>query len=320
MPEFKNLSELLQSNPTEQDCINYYEKIVWNGKPVSPYDPTSKVYKCANNQYRCKNTKKYFNIKTRTVFENSKIPLKKWFQALYYQTSYKKGITTLQLSNEISVGQKTAWFMSHRLRKTFEQPNFIKELLGNEDKVEADETFMGGKNKNRHWDKKVPHSQGRSWKDKTAILGILERNGILVTRIVPNTRQSTIEPIIRANVKEGSNVYTDEWKAYADLHKWFNHQWVNHGAGQYASGEIHTGSIENRWSHLKRIIYGTHYWVSRKHLQKYVDEFTFRSNTRKYSQQERFDLALSSSREKRLTYKELVNCQPFQNYNEYGKQ
>ena len=108
MPEFKNLSELLQSNPTEQDCINYYEKIVLYGKPVSPYDPTSKVYKCANNQYRCNNTKKYFNIKTRTVFENSKIPLKKWFQALYYQTSYKKGITTLQLANEISVGQKTA--------------------------------------------------------------------------------------------------------------------------------------------------------------------------------------------------------------------
>jgi transposase-like protein len=310
MLKFKNLFELLKSYPTEQDCIRYYEEIVWNGKPVSPFDPTSKVYQCSNNQYKCKNTNKYFNIKTRTVFENSKISLLKWFQALYFLTSYKKGITSLQLAEEISVTQKTAWFVLHRLRKAFEHPNFVQEMLGNE--VEIDETFIGGKNKNRHWNKKVPHSQGRSWKDKVPVLGMLERNGNLIAQVVPNTSQNTLEPMIKASIKKGASIYTDEWYAYQDLSKNFNHQIVNHRIKQYVNGRASTNAIENRWSHLKRIIGITYNWTKKKHLQKYVNEFTFRSNTRKCSKKERFDLALSSSLGKRLTYQELVNCQPFQ--------
>lgn len=292
MNNFKNIIDLLLNIfPTEQSCIDYFVENRWNGKPISPFDSTSQVYKCANNRYRCKNTGKYFSVRTGTVFENSKIPLQKSFLAFYLLSSRKKGISSHQLARDISITQKSAWFLLNRLRKTFKHPNF-KIML--ENFVEIDETFIGGKNKNRHKNKKVPNSQGRSWKDKVPVLGMLERNGNLITQVVPNTQQNTIEPIINLNIKKGSEVYTDEWFAYKDLGKWFNHQIVNHSAKQYVNETVSTNSIEGFWSHLKRGIYGTYHWVSKKHLSSYVDEFTLRYNTRRYSEQERFDLVLSS--------------------------
>ena len=145
---FKSLLELLASLPTKQDCINHLEQYRWNGNVISPFDPNSKVYKCANNKYRCKNTGKYFNAKTKTIFENSKIPLQKWFWALFSFSSRKKGISSYQLARELDITQKSAWFALHRSRYTFKNPLFINDML--KDFVEIDETFIGGKNKNRH--------------------------------------------------------------------------------------------------------------------------------------------------------------------------
>ncbi len=303
MSNFKSLSELLRSNPTEQDCINYLKEIIFKGKPpVSPFDPTSKVYECKNSKYKCKNTGKYFTIKSLTVFRNSKISLLDWFWILCY-FSNKKGISSCQLERYIGITQKSAWFALHRLRETFKNPMFKIMLDGS---VEIDETFIGGKNKNRHWDKKVPNSQGRSWKDKIPVLGILERGGNLITQVIPNTQQETIEPIIKTNVKEGSNVYTDEWFAYKDLGKWFDHQIVNHRIKQYVNGNASTNSVEGFWGHFKRGI-NTYHWISKKHTQNYANEFTFRYNTRKYEEQERFDLILLSAVDKSLSYRELIS-------------
>ena len=303
MIKFKTLQELQRTFRTNQDCIDYLEKVIWNGKPVSPYDPTSKVYKFSDGCYKCKNTGKRFNVRTNTIFRRSKISLPDWFLAIHLFTSNKKGISSHQLARFLGIPQKTTWSMLHRIRRSLDCPKFKTVLNG---VVEVDETFIGGKNKWRHWNKKVPRCQGRNWKDKTPVMGMLERGGNLICQVIPNTQQKTLEPIVFANVRKGANVYTDEWLGYKDLYKSFNHQWVNHSAKQYARGEVTTNSLEGFWSHLKRGIRGTYHQISRKHTQKYVDEFVFRYNTRKYEEQERFDLAILSSVGKQMTYRELV--------------
>ena len=306
MPEFRSISDLLAVFPNEQTIINYLEKHRWNGNVISPYDPTSKVYFCpSNNQYRCKNTKKFFNVKTGTIFARSKLSLQKWFLAFYLFSSHKKGISSCQLRKYLGITQKSAWYLLDDLRDSLKQSSFIKKML--EGFVEIDETYVGGKNKNRHWDKKVPKCQGRSWADKTPLLVMVERGGNAITKTVPNVRQDTLEPLVRENIKEGSNVYTDEWFAYKDLNKWFNHKIVNHRKKEYVNGKASVNSAENFNSHLKRGIQGTYHWISKKHVQKYADEFTFRFNTRKCGEQERFDLVLASVVGKRLTYQQLIN-------------
>lgn len=303
IPEFKSIFDLIKAFPTEQVCIDHLERLNWNGTPVSPFDSTSKVYKCAGNKYKCKNTGKYFNVRTGTIFDNTKIPLQKWFMALYVFSSHKKGISSHPLAKDISVTQKSAWFLLHRLRYAFDHPNFKAILEGH---VEIDESFVGGKNKNRHKNKKVEKSQGRSYKDKTPVLGMIQRDGNLITQVVPDTKQETVEPIITKNVLPGANVYTDEWHAYNNLGETFNHSRVNHGAKEYVNAMASTNGMENFWSHLKRGIDGIYHWVSRGHLQSYVDEFTLRFNTRKYNTQMRFDLILSAIAGKKMTYEDLI--------------
>ena len=280
-PKFQSLFDLQKVFTNEQKCLKYLEKHRWKGIITSPFVANSRVYKYTDCRYRCKKTGKYFNAKTGTIFENSKIPLWKWFYVLYIFVNHKKGISSCQLARDINITQKSAWFLLHRLRRGFECPIF-KTML--ENFIEVDETFIGGSNLNRHWNKKIPHSQGRSWADKVPVLGLLERNGNLITQVVSNTRKRTLEPIIKDKVKKGSNVYTDEWFAYQDLKKWYNHQIVNHRNKQYVNGNASTNSLEGFWSHLKRGIYGNYHWVSKKHLPSYANEFTLRYNTRKYGE------------------------------------
>jgi transposase-like protein len=172
--------------------------------------------------------------------------------------------------------------------------------------VGVDETFVGGKAKNKHASKRKEGDQGRSQKEKTTVLGLVQKEGNVVAKVIPDTGKDTIEPIVAFHVKVGANVYTDEWHAYNNLGMWYNHQRVNHGAKQYVNGMAHTNGVENFWSHLKRGIDGIYHWVSKKHLQNYVDEFVLRFNTRKFGTQGRFDLALSGVAGKRLKYNELT--------------
>ncbi len=303
---FSSIFELLKTFPDEQSCINHLEQLRWNGNIISPFDPASKVYKCAHNRYKCKNTGKYFNVKTRTIFEDSKISLQKWFMALYVFSSHKKGISSHQLAKDISVTQKTAWFMLHRLRYAFDHPEF-KKILGNE--VEVDETYLGGNNKNRHSSKKVENSQGRSTKDKSAIFGMIEREGNVIAQEVPDVSSDTLQGIINENVEKGSIISTDEWRSYNGLNKNYIHLRVNHGAKEYVNMMAHTNNIECFWSHLKRGVNGIYHWVSKKHLQSYIDEFSLRYNTRKNLTCERFDLILSNMIG-RLTYQQLTKSMP----------
>lgn len=297
--EFNTILELIQAFPDQQSCINHLESLRWANGVISPFDESSKVYVCKGNRYRCKNTSKYFNVKTNTLFDNTKVPLQKWFLAIWLITCHSKGISSVQLSKDIGVTQKTAWFMLHRIRNCFGFDN-DNDLNG---EVEVDETYIGGKNKNKHASKKTKGAQGRS-KSKAAVFGMIERGGKLNAKHVDDVTISTLTNEIVNYVKD-AKVYSDEWLGYNALKHIYDHQFIKHGAGQYVDGKVHTNTIEGFWSILKRGIIGIYHFISVKHLQNYIDAFVYRYNSRKLTQANRFNLVLENSNNK-ITYKELI--------------
>ncbi|MDI2112057.1 IS1595 family transposase [Commensalibacter nepenthis] len=287
--------------PDEEACIKHLENLKWGGNIISPFDPASKVYVCKGNRYRCRNTSKYFNVKTNTLFDNSKIPLQKWFLAIWIITCHTKGISSVQLAKDLGVTQKTAWFLLHRIRNCFSFDN--NNVLNNE--IEVDETYVGGKNKFRHICRKVQHSQGRSSKDKTPVFGMIERSGKLNAKKVNDVSATTLTKQIVSYANKDATIYSDEWLGYSQLTKIYNHAIVKHANKEYVNGKVHTNTIEGFWSLFKRGIIGIYHSVSVKHLQKYVDEFVFRYNTRKHRQDHRFDYLLTHM-SCRMTYQSLT--------------
>lgn len=282
--------------PDEESCIRYLENLRWGGNVVSPFDASSKVYKCSNGKYKCKNTNRYFDVKTGTAFAGTKLPLRIWVCTIFMFLSHKRGISSCQLARDLGITQKSAWHMLQKIRAFMASLN-TQQVSG---EVEIDETFVGGKNKNRHKDKKVKKCQGRSFKDKKPVFGILQRGGSLTAVVVDNTRAATLKPLIKQFIKANSVIFTDGWD-YGDMQGLYQQHSVDHGRHFYgakimdASGNttsVCTNGIENAWSHFKRMIFGTYYQVSKKHLQRYVDEFVFRFNTRNLRESERFELYL----------------------------
>lgn len=300
---FKSLLDLVKAFPDEDACFSHLEKLRWEGDVVSPFDATSKVYKCAGHKWKCKNTNKYFTVKNGTIFEDTKIPLQKWFMALYIFSSHKKGISSHQLARDIDVTQKTGWFLLHRLRYAFAHPNFQAMVSGI---VEIDETFVGGKEANKHKEKKTPGNQGRSTKTKTAVVGVLERGGNVVAQVVPAVDAATLLPLIEATVEPGSTIVTDEYQVYRKVAQVYTHEFVRHSAKEFVNGRAHTNGLEGFWSHFKRMIDGVYHNVSMEHLQSYVTEFSLRWNTRKSGTADRFNLILGNVAG-RLTYKALIH-------------
>ena len=302
--KFKSLPHLLNHFKDNETCIAYLEKQRWGGKPICPHCGTdTKPYK-TNRGYKCsdKDCRKKFTVTVGTVMENSKIKLNLWFAAIYIATAHKKGISSLQLSRDLGVTQATAWFMLHRIREMLKMNK--PELM--EGEIQADETFVESKNKNRHQDKKVENSQGRSTKDKTPVFGLMN-DGQVTIGVVPDTKAVTLKPIIAEMVQKGAIVVTDEWGAYNGLSEDYQHEVLKHNADEFVNENgFHTNSIEGFWSLLKRDIFGIYHQVSPKHLNRYCDEFSYRYNTRGAKDNERFSNSLTHT-EGRLTYKELTS-------------
>ncbi len=300
--KIRSVLELADAFPNEKTCLDFLEKIFWDGNPVSPFDKNSKVYKCKGNKYKCKNTGKYFTIRNIGIFKNSNLKLRKWFAAIWLFTSHKGGLSSMQLQRELNVTQKTTWFILKRLRECSKFEN--NHVLSGE--VEIDETYVGGKNKNRHADKKVRHSQGRSFKDKTPVLGLIQRGGKVVARVVPTVSREDLEPFIFRTVNLHDTVFTDEWKAYNGLKKFYDHSIVNHGKKEYVNGNASTNCIENFWTRVKGAIIGVYRVTSKKHLQLYMNEFVFKHNTRQMSPSERFMHLISNIKGCNLSYEKLT--------------
>lgn len=301
--QFKSLVHLLDHFKEESTCIEYLVQTRWNGGAVCcPHCGNEKVY-TTNRGYKCadKDCYKKFTVTTGTIFENTKISLRFWFAAIYLGTAHKKGISSLQLSRDLNITQKTAWFLLHRVREMLNEN--APDLL--DGTVEVDETFVGGKNKNRHNDKKKDKNDNLA--GKTPVFGTLQRGGDVRTHVVPNVQGDTLKGIIKATVIAESIMVSDEAQAYKGLDVYYDHLSVNHSRGQYVNGLAHTNSIEGFWSLLKRGIVGIYHNVSPKHLHRYCNEFEYRYNTRKVKDGDRFELAIKNVSGKRLTYTNLIS-------------
>jgi transposase-like protein len=301
---FSNLITLSNNFTNEDVCRKYLEEIVWNGKPICPHCGSEKVsafkdgkrYKCANNQ--CYSI---FNVKVGTFLEGSKIPLCKWFHAMYVFTSHKKGISSHQLAKDIGITQKSAWFVLSRIREILrEKAPFALDGI-----VEVDETYVGGKDTNKHRSKIKVDAQGYPLEVKVPVIGVVQRDGKAFLVATDNVRKQTVFPIIHGSVKEGSTMVTDAFKLYRGLRNNYTHQKVDHSKGEYVKGAFHTNTVEGFFSHLKRGLIGIYYHASPKHLHRYCNEFSFRYNTRKCGEVERFDIALRQC-VGRLKYADLI--------------
>jgi len=308
--KFNSFPDMLAALPDDAACRNYLESKIWkNGEPVCPYCGNHKHYVLKKKgefkgMYKCAEPTcmERYNVLVGTMFEGTHIPLRKWFMAIYIFSLHKKGISSHQLASDLAITQKSAWYLLCRIRNAFKQDVPTDKIDG---LFHADETFVGGKNKNRHEDKKVPESQGRSVKDKTPVLGLMQTGGKVSTHVVPNTKSKTLKPIIESMVAKGSIVVTDEWLAYKGLSRNYAHIVINHNENEYVRGGFDNNGLEGFWSLLKRGIYGIYHQVSPKHLNKYCDEFSFRYNARKASVNDKFDFSLENST--RLTYKALIS-------------
>jgi transposase-like protein len=262
-------------------------------------------------KWQCKSvhTKRQFSVKVGTIFEDSPISLDKWLTAVWMLSNCKNGISSYELGRAIGVTQKSAWFMLHRIRLAMQRGSFVK-IGGGKKIVEVDETFIGGLARNMHKDVRKRKIQGTGGRDKTLVVGFLERGGEVRTSVPGNRRKPTMHREVRENVDAASILFTDELPSYNDLEAEYAHKVINH-AVSYVDGNVHTNSLENYWSLLKRGLKGTYISVEPFHLFRYLDEQAFRFNNRGSKESpihdgERFDSVLSHVLGKRLTYAEVT--------------
>jgi transposase-like protein len=291
------------------NCREYMVSQRWPDGVKCPQCGSKAVYfDASRNGWECKtrHPKRKFTLKTGTIFEDSPLGLDKWLPCVWMIVNAKNGVSSHEIARSIGVTQKTAWFMLQRIRLAMQDETGGGGKLGGD--VEVDETYIGGKARNMHQDRRERTKAGR-WHGKTAVMGLLERNtdgrSKVRTRVVPNARRSQLLPVIKQNVELGSNLYSDAHGAYTSMNHMFVHQFIDH-AQAYVRENVHTNGLENYWSLLKRALSGTYVAVEPFHLFRYLDEQAFRFNHRVLNDAQRFALAITGIVGKRLTYSDVI--------------
>lgn len=303
MPQrIKSLYELLADEfPDEQSAIDRLRAIRWRNGAFCPYCRSERVMHFADKRtHKCAECRKRFSIKVGSIFEDSKIPLRKWFAAIWMITNNRKGVASTQLARDLHLTQKSAWFVLHRLRHAAKTKSFERPLSG---VIEIDESFFGGKDHNKHKSKR-PGVRGAS--TKTAVFGLLERGGRIRAGTIPNLTGRMVRGRVFDNVAPGSALMSDEMGAAKTFPPNYPIWSVNHAKGEYVRYAVHINTLEGAWGLFKRQIYGVHHHVSTKHLDAYLCEMCYRYSRRDMDVGERVDDLLSRV-EGRLTYKALTD-------------